>query len=143
MRFSLGRPVDPDAPPKTDAGSGKLADYSYDLAPKRSSAVIRLARTDPSQDELARILSLGIDSPEAFIARRTIEDERVDAPMPVRLFVEARPTGVVGWVPRGLEGVVEAALSRWEEREGKVRLPAAIVKTRHGLRVELQIGATK
>jgi hypothetical protein len=143
MRIPFGKSADPDDMPKSDAGRGSLRDYTYTLVPKKAGTVIRLSRSDPAQDELADALARGYTEPEAFIARRTVEDERTDAPMPVRLFVEGRPTGVVGWIPRGLESVVEGALQRWFEREGKVRLPATIVKTRNGLRVDLQVGATK
>ncbi|WP_150306709.1 hypothetical protein [Planctomonas psychrotolerans] len=143
MRIPFGKSAENPDVPRTDAGSGSLRDYTYTLVPKREKTVIRLAQSDPAQEELAGILDRGVEEPEAFIARRTQEDERTDAPMPVRLFVDGRPSGVVGWIPRGLEGAVEGALARWFEREGKVRLPSRIVKTRHGLRVELQIGLTR
>jgi hypothetical protein len=141
MRLPFQRSSDPDAPPKSDAGSGKLSDYDYNLIPRNPRVTIRLAKSDGAQDVLARAASGS--EPEAFIARRTAEDERVDAPMPVRLFADGRPTSVVGEVPRGLESVVEAALVRWQERENKTRLPVAIVKTKAGLRVDLLIGETR
>jgi hypothetical protein len=140
MRLPFQRSADPDAPPKSDAGSGKLSDYDYNLSPRNGRVTIRLAKSDGAQDVLAQAVG---SAPEAFIPRRTVEDERVDAPMPVRLFADGRPTGVVGEVPRGLEGAVEAALVRWQERENKTRLPVAIVKTKSGLRVDLLIGETR
>ena len=141
MRLPFQRPADPDAPPKSDAGSGKLSDYDYNLQPRNGRVTIRLAKSDGAQDVIAGIV--GRSSPEAFIPRRTQEDERVDAPMPVRLFADGRPTAVVGEVPRGLEGAVEAALVRWQERENKTRLPVAILRTKAGLRVDLLIGETR
>jgi hypothetical protein len=140
MRFPFQRSADPDAPPKDDAGSGKLSDYDYNLQPRNARVTIRLAKSAGAQDLLAQAVG---SSPEAFIARQTLEDERVDAPMPVRLFADGRPTGVVGEVPRGLESAVEAALVRWQERENKTRLPAAVVKTKAGYRVDLLIGETR
>ena len=79
-----------------------------------------------------------------MISRRTLEDERVDAPTPVRLFAGGRVSGIVGSVPRGLEAPVDDALGRLAERGKPPRIPASIVTTRGGaLRVDLQIGETR
>ena len=63
--------------------------------------------------------------------------------MAVRLFVDGRILGPVGMVPRGLEGVVNEAISRLELAGRKPRIPVEIVRTRQGLRVDLQMGRTR
>ena len=63
--------------------------------------------------------------------------------MPVRLFADGRLLGPVGQVPRGLEGVVNEAISRLEMSGRKPRIPADIARSRHGLRVDLLIGRTR
>jgi hypothetical protein len=143
MRFlSFGRVNNPQLA-KTDQGSGSLNDYLYDLVPRNKRVRIRLADSDPCQDALRTVLEQGVTEPEAFIARRSITDERTDAPTPVRLFVNQRPTPVVGFVPRGLEAPVEAALARLTESGRATRMQATIRETRNGLRVELAIGLTR
>lgn len=126
--------------PKHDAGTGSLEDYRFDLTPKSGKAVIRLAGSDPHQEDIG--VADTAAQLEAVIARRTPEEERVDAPMPVRLFADGRLLGPVGQVPRGLEGVVNEAISRLEMSGRKPRIPADIQRTRHGLRVDLLIGRT-
>jgi hypothetical protein len=126
--------------PKHDAGSGALDDYRFDLSPKSSKTVIRLAGSDPHQADIDAADTA--EQLEAVIARRTLEEERTDAPMPVRLFADGRVLGPVGQVPRGLEGVVNEAISRLEMAGRKPRIPADVVRTRHGLRVDLLIGRT-
>jgi hypothetical protein len=46
-------------------------------------------------------------------------------------------------VPRGLEGVVNEAISRLEMAGRKPRIPADVRRSRHGLRVELLMGKTR
>lgn len=140
--FSRSSWLDPDLP-KTDQGSGSFRHYGYNLAPNRKSVVIELANSDPYQDVLRDVLSLGETEPDAYIPRRTIEEERVDAPTAVRLFVNRRPTGIVGFVPRGLESPVEAALARIADRGQSERIATTIKTGRHGIRVILKIGLTK
>jgi hypothetical protein len=140
--FPWGSVNNPDLP-KTDQGSGSLDNYNYNLAPKNKKVTILLADSGPNQDAIRAALDQGETEPEAFITRRTIEDERTDAPTPVRLFVNKRPTPVVGFVPRGLEPAVEAALGRLTDRGDSPRIPTRIVSTRNGLRVELKIGLTR
>ena len=125
---------------KTDLGKGRLRDYKFDLVPNSKRVTMVLAGSDPAQDELARVASA--DSLEAFVSPRTAEEERTDAPVPVRFFVDSRMSGIVGWVPRGLEPVIFETLTRLE-RVGKKRIPARIDKTRYGYRVSLLIGLTK
>lgn len=126
--------------PKHDAGRGSLDDFRFDLTPKSAKTVIRLAGCDQHQDDINAADTA--QQLEAVIARRTDEEERTDAPMPVRLFADGRLLGPVGQVPRGLEGVVNEAMSRLEMAGRKPRIPADIARSRHGLRVDLLIGRT-
>ena len=126
-----------------DEGKGGLEDYDYSLLPKKRDTVIRVARSDPHQDELARTLEVGAEELWAMIARRDAEEERTDAEMPVRLFAGGRVSGVVGIVPRGLEAPADAAIVRLTENGKPPRIPARITSTRRGLRVELLVGATR
>jgi len=123
----------------SDSGSGKLADYKYDLRPANKRVTMTLADSDPYQDELASL----VDEEEllTFINARTIEEERVDAPMPVRFFTGRRMSGIVGFVPRGLEPAVIEALTRLEGRSNN-RIPATIIKKGGRFRVVLQMGQT-
>lgn len=132
--------ADPEFP-RGDQGTGSLDDYKFDLLPSGKGTVIRLAGSDPHQDAI-RDAAAG-EKVETAIPRRTVEDERVDAEMPVRLFVDGRIVGPVGRVPRGLEAVVNEALSRLDIAGRKPRIPVEIVATRQGLRVDLQMSATR
>ncbi|MBW4040550.1 MAG: hypothetical protein HIU86_00260 [Acidobacteria bacterium] len=127
--------------PKGDRGRGSLADYRFDLLPANGGTAIRLAGSDPHQDLLRDIV--GAEPVETAIARRTDEEERTDAPLPVRIFVDGRIVGPVGRVPRGLEGVVNEALSRLDMAGRKPRIPVRIVATRQGVRVDLLMGETR
>ena len=126
---------------KNDSGKADLNDYAFDLRPKNAKVSIRLAGCDLHQDEIARLA----DTADLQTAggRRTVEEERTDAPMEVRLFADARISGVVGMVPRGFESAVTEALNRLEEAGRKPRIPVRIVGTRHGYRVELLIGSIR
>ena len=123
----------------SDSGSGKLADYKYDLRPANKRVTMTLADSDPYQDELAALLNE--ESLLTFINSRTVEDERVDAPMPVRFFTGRKMSGIVGFVPRGLESAVTEALTRLEGRSNN-RIPASIVKKGGKYRVVLHMGQT-
>jgi hypothetical protein len=138
MLFGRGKPGDF---PKHDAGKGSLDDYRFDLTPKSDKTVIRLAGSDPCQEAIEAADTA--QQLEAVISRRTPDEERTDAPMPVRLFADGRVLGPVGQVPRGLEGVVNDAISRLEMSGRKPRIPADIARSRHGLRVDLLIGRTR
>jgi hypothetical protein len=129
--------------PKGDRGAGSFSNYKYDLIPANGRVTLRVADSNPHQDELAKVLENGNEGVETAISRRSPEDERTDAPVVIRLFAAGRVTGVVGTVPRGLESVVDEALSRLEKRGVKVRIPAKVVRTRGGLRVDLLMGQTK
>jgi hypothetical protein len=123
----------------SDSGSGKLSDYRYDLRPANKRVVIRLAGSDQYQEELAALA--GEESLVTFINARTVEEERVDAPMPVRFFTGRRMSGIVGYVPRGLESAVIEALTRLEGRANN-RIPASIIKKGGKFRVVLLMGQT-
>ncbi|HEV7624241.1 MAG TPA: hypothetical protein VGO26_08900 [Amnibacterium sp.] len=127
--------------PKGDQGKGSLDDYKFDLTPANGNVRIRLAGSDPHRDLLAT--AEGAEQVETAISGRTAEEERTDAPMAVRLFVDGRIIGPVGMVPRGLEGVVHEAISRLEMAGRKPRIPVEVVHTRQGLRVDLLLGRTR
>lgn len=126
--------------PKGDQGKGSLNDYRFDLTPTSRHITIRLSGSDPHQDAIAT--AQAAEKVETAISRRTADEERTDAPMPVRLFADGRIVGPVGMVPRGLEGVVNEAISRLEMSGRKPRIPVEITKTRDGLRVDLLMGRT-
>jgi hypothetical protein len=125
---------------KNDSGSGALKDYKYNLLPTNGRVIIQLAGSDNYQDELTALI--GEENLQSFIAPRTIEDERTDAPMPVRFFTGRRMSGIVGWVPRGLEPAVIEALARIENSSDN-RIPVEIIKRKGALRVNLLMGATR
>jgi hypothetical protein len=129
--------------PKDDRGSGSFDDYDYNLVARKKRTVITLADSGPYQDELRAIVESGETGAETAISPRTIEQERVDAGIPVRLFTGRRVSGVVGSIPRGLESVIDDTLRRLEDRGDKPRIPARIVGKPGALRVELLMGALK
>jgi hypothetical protein len=129
--------------PKTDAGTGSFDQYAYNLVPKNKRVTMQLAGSDQFQDELARVKATGAGEFELFFAKRTIEEERTDAPLPARFFADSRMSGIVGYVPRGLEPLVFEALSRLDSAGRSTRIPAEIAATRNGLRVVLLIGRTR
>ncbi len=123
-----------------DDGKGKLGQYRYDLIPANGRVTMTLAGSDPFQDELAKFQGSG--ELQAFIGKRTIEEERTDAPVAVRIFADSRMSGIVGYVPRGLEAAVFEALTRLE-KIGKTRIPARVDRSRVGLRLVLLMGKTR
>ena len=127
--------------PKGDRGRGSLDDYKFDLLPAKAGTTIRLAGSDPHQDLLRDLV--GVEPAETAIARRTPEEERTDAPLVVRIFVDGRIVGPVGRVPRGLESAVNEALSRLDMAGRKPRIPVQIVATKQGVRVDLLMGETR
>ena len=135
-------PVD-ESLPKTDRGSGSFDDYVGVLVPKNAKVTLRLANSDPYQDELA---ALAGEDPEVLTTAtpaRTLEQERVDAPIEVRIFSGRRVSGPVGFVPRGLESLYDEAVRRLDGRGAKPRIPVAVVQTKHGYRLDLLMGQTK
>ena len=129
--------------PRGDRGSGSFDDYDYNLVARNKRITITLADSDPCQDELRTIVESGELQAETAISPRTIEQERVDAGMPVRLFTGRRVSGVVGSIPRGLESVVDETLRRLDDKGEKVRIPAKIVGKPGALRVQLLMGALR
>lgn len=129
--------------PRGDRGSGSFDDYHYNLVAKNKRITITLADSDPHQDELRTILETGDLAAETAISPRTIEQERVDAGMPVRLFTGRRVSGVVGSIPRGLESLIDETLRRLDDAGEKVRIPAKIMGKPGALRVQLLMGALK
>jgi hypothetical protein len=124
----------------SDSGSGKLKEYDYNLVPRSKKVIVTLAGSDAFQQELADLQAE--DTLQTFIPLRTVEEERTDAAMPVRFFTGRRMSGVVGFVPRGLEPVIAQALTRLEERANN-RIPAHIIRKGGKLRVVLFTGQTK
>ncbi len=129
--------------PRGDRGSGSFDDYDYNLVARNKRITITLADSDPHQDELRTILETGEVTAETAISPRTIEQERVDAGIPVRLFTGRRVSGVVGSIPRGLESLIDETLRRLDDAGEKVRIPAKIVGKPGALRVQLLMGALK
>jgi hypothetical protein len=136
------RGTDPQLP-KSDRGSGSFDDYGYDLTPRNRRVTITLAGSDPHQAELRTIAESGDLEAETAVSPRSIEQERVDAPIEVRLFTGRRVSGVVGSIPRGLESVIDETLRRLDDRGEKARIPARIVSKRGVYRVELLMGRLK
>lgn len=130
--------------PKDDRGSGSFDDYVGVLVPKNKKITIRLANSDPYQDELAALTEEDPQKIATATPARGIDDERVDAPIEVRIFSGRRVSGVVGVVPRGLESIYDEAVRRLDGRGQQPRIPVEIVKTKkHGYRLDLLIGQTK
>ncbi len=142
MAFWNRSPVDTSLS-KDDRGSGSFNEYKYNLLPNSVRTTLRLANSTPFQDELQRIIDSGEGELETAISRRSPDEERTDAPMDIRLFSGSRVTGVVGTIPRGMEPVVDEALSRLDGAGKKARIPASVRKTRSGWRVDLLIGQTR
>lgn len=124
-----------------DRGKGGFSDYAGQLVPRNTRVRIRLAGSDPHQDALAALAGQG--ELETAIARRSREAEAADAPIEVRLFADGRVSGPVGWVPRGLESVVDEAFGRLDELGRRPRIPVRIVRSRGRWRAELLIGQTR
>ena len=130
--------------PKHDRGSGSFDDYVGVLVPKNKNITIRLAGSDAYQDELAALAAEPEDSLTTATPARSVDQERVDAPIEVRIFSGRRVSGPVGFVPRGLESLYDEAVRRLDGRGDKPRIPVKVVATkRHGYRVDLLIGLTK
>jgi hypothetical protein len=132
--------------PKNDRGAAKYDDYDYDLVPRKRDVTMRLAASDPHQELLSTLWSeVGddLDSLDTATPARTLDLERVDSPIEVRLFSGRSVTGVVGRVPRGFEGVYDDAVHRLDDRGDKPRIPVGLVRTKVGFRVNLLIGMTR
>ncbi len=129
--------------PKSDRGSGSFDDYTFNLAARSNRVTMVLAGSDPYQDELRTIAESGDSELLTAISPRTIEQERTDEAIVVRLFTGRRVSGPVGSVPRGLEPVVDETLRRLGDTVGKARIPARLVHKRGVYRVELLTGSVR
>ena len=128
---------------RNDLGKGKLSEYRGVLVPANGRVRIRLAGSNPFQQELADIVASGASPLETATPRRSQQEEGQDAEIQVRLFTGSRVSGPVGWLPRGLESVYDEALSRLDIAGRKARIPVEIVRKGGLYRVELLIGQTK
>ena len=128
---------------RNDLGKGKLTQYRGVLVPANGRVRIRLAGSNPFQQELADIVASGASPLETATPRRSQQEEGQDAEIQVRLFTGSRVSGPVGWLPRGLESVYDEALSRLDIAGRKQRIPVEIVRKGGVYRVELLIGQTK
>ena len=128
---------------KNDQGKGSFGQYRGLLNPANGRVRIRLAGSNPFQDTLKDIVDSGAGPLETAISRRTAQQDAVDAPIEVRLFTGSRVSGPVGMVPRGLESVVDEALSRLDIMGRKQRIPVEIIRKGGLYRVELLMGQTR
>ena len=128
---------------RNDLGKGKLSQYRGVLVPNNARVRITLAGSNPYQHELKEIVESGATPLETAISKRSQQQEGQDAEIEVRLFTGARVSPPVGWVPRGLESVVDEALGRLDIQGRKQRIPVQIVRKGGLYRVELLIGATR
>jgi hypothetical protein len=128
---------------RNDLGKGSLSQYRGVLQPSNARVRIRLAGSNPFQHELKDIVESGASPLETAIGKRSQQQEGQDAEIEVRLFTGSRVSGPVGWIPRGLESVVDQALSRLDMQGRKQRIPVEIVRKGGLYRVELLIGATR
>ncbi|CAN5261950.1 hypothetical protein BH11ACT4_BH11ACT4_13830 [soil metagenome] len=128
---------------RNDRGNGSLNDYRGVLEPRNARVRLRLAGSNPYQQELADIVGSGASPLETAIGKRSQQEEGADAPIEIRLFTGSRVSGVVGLVPRGFESVVDEALGRLDTLGRKPRIPVEIVRKGGLYRVELLMGLTK
>ena len=129
--------------PRDDRGVGSFDDYGYDLTARKSGTVIVLADSNPCQDELRTIVESGDLEIETAISPRPIEQERVEAPIVVRLVTGRRVSAPVGSIPRGLESVVDETLRRLDDKLGKARIPVRVIQKGGKYRVELLMGKVR
>lgn len=128
---------------KNDLGKGSFNQYKYGLSPNNGRVRLRLAGSNPYQDTLREIVESGTGPLETAISRRSQQQDAEDAPIEVRLFTGSRVSGPVGWVPRGLESIVDEALSRLDIKGRKQRIPVEIIRKGGLYRVELKMGETR
>jgi hypothetical protein len=128
---------------RNDLGKGALYQYRGILVPNNGKVRLRLAGSNPYQQELADIVSRGASPLETAIGKRSLQEEGADAPILVRLFAGSGVSGVVGLVPRGLESVVDEALGRLDTLGRRQRIPVEIISKGGLLRVELLMGKTR
>ena len=128
---------------RNDLGKGSFREYRYALVPNNARVLMRLAGSNPAQQALREIVESGASPLETAFSRRSQQEDAVDAPIEVRLFTGTRVSPPVGWVPRGLESIVDEALSRLDIAGRKQRIPVEIVRKGGLYRVELLMGQTR
>ena len=128
---------------RNDLVKGSFSQYRYGLMPNNPRVRLRLAASNAYQRELQEILDSGASPLETAFSRRSQQEDSIDAPIEVRLFTGTRVSGPVGFIPRGLESIVDEALSRLDLNARKQRIPAVIVRSGGRLRVELLMGQTR
>lgn len=128
---------------RNDVGKGSFREYRYGLVPNNARVRMRLAGSNPAQDALREIVESGASPLETAISRRSPQEDAVDAPIEVRLFTGSRVSPPVGWIPRGLESIVDEALSRLDIAGRKQRIPVEIVRKGGLFRVDLLMGQTR
>lgn len=128
---------------RNDLGKGSFRQYRFGLVPNNARVRMQLAGSNPAQNELRAIVESGASPLETAISRRSLQEDSVDAPIEVRLFTGSRVSPPIGWVPRGLESIVDEALSRLDIAGRKQRIPVEIVRKGGLYRVELLMGQTK
>lgn len=136
-------PTEMPALDKNDLGKGSFNQYKYGLTPNNGRVRMRLAGSNPYQDTLRELVESGQGPLETAISRRSQKEDAEDAPILVRLFTGSRVSGPVGWVPRGLESIVDEALSRLDIQGRRQRIPVEIVRKGGLYRVELKMGETR
>jgi len=128
---------------RNDLGKGSFSHYRFALVPNNARVRLRLAGSNPHQQLLKEIAQGDANPLETAISRRTQQQDAEDAPIEVRLFTGSRVSGPVGWVPRGLESIVDEALSRLDIAGRKQRIPVEVVRKGGLYRVELLMGQTR
>jgi hypothetical protein len=128
---------------RNDLGKGSFSNYKYGLVPNNARVRMRLAGSNPHQAALKEIVESGAGPLETAMGRRSQQQDAEDAPIEVRLFTGSRVSGPVGYVPRGLESIVDEALSRLDIHGKKQRIPVEIIRKGGLYRVELVMGATR
>ena len=128
---------------RNDLGKGSFSNYKYGLVPNNARVRMRLAGSNPHQVALKEIVESGAGPLETAMGRRSQQQDAEDAPIEVRLFTGSRVSGPVGYVPRGLESIVDEALSRLDIHGKKQRIPVEIIRKGGLYRVELVMGATR
>ena len=127
--------------PKNDRGYADFNDFDYRLRPKNARTTMTLAGSDPYQDELRAIVADANPAElETAISPRSQADEGKDSPIPVRLFLGRRVSGIVGSVPRGFESVIDENLRRIDDAGQKVRIPVRIDQKGGSYRVVVLLG---
>ena len=128
---------------RNDLGKGSFGQYRGVLVPRNARVRVRLAGSNPFQQQLKEIVDSGETQLSTAISRRNQQQEGADSEIEVRLFTGSRVSGPVGLVPRGLESAVDEALARLDIKGEKQRIPVEIIRKGGLYRVELLMGETR